>query len=99
MTQRRIPLLQRQGKSTSRKSFYWDVIQGLPEPQRFQLYRLFIDDLEPCAKDEVDSIRTIVFGDGYAVPTTVVPLDFWNSEKLSSSLTDIDHAIDAQHYN
>ncbi len=94
-----IPLLQRQGKSTSRKSFYWDIIQGLPEPQRFQLFRLFIDDLEPHAKDEVDSIRTIVFGGGYAVPTTVVPLDLWNSDKLNRSLKDIDHAIDAQDYN
>lgn len=94
-----IPMLQSQRKSTSRKSFYWDIIQGFTEQQRFQLFRLFIDDLEPHAKEEVDSIRAIVFGGGYAVPTTVVPLDLWNSEKLNNSLRDIDHAIDAQHYN
>lgn len=94
-----MPLLQRQGKSTSRKLYYWDIIQGLPEGQRFQLFRLFIDDLEPHAKDEVDAIRDIVFGGGYAVPTPVVPQDLWNSEKLNNSLKDIDSAIDAQHYN
>ncbi len=30
---------------------------------------------------------------------TIVPIDLWNSEKLNSSLRDIDQAIDAQHYN
>lgn len=94
-----IPQRQRQGKSTSRKSYYWDVIQGLSEQQRFQLYRVFIDELNPHAKDEVDAIRAIVFGGGYAVPTTVVPVDLWNSEKLNNSLKDIDHAIDAHQYN
>lgn len=94
-----IPLLQRQGKSTSRKAFYWDIIQSLSESQRFQLYRLFIDELGPHAQAEVDAIRAIVFGGGQAVPATIVPLDIWNSEKLNNNLRDIDHAIDAQHYN
>ena len=94
-----IPLRQQQGKSTSRKDYYWDVIRELPEQQRFQLFRLFIDVLEPHAKSEVDAIRGIVFGGGYAVPTTVVPVDLWNSEKLNNSLKDIDHAVDAHHYN
>lgn len=94
-----IPLRNQQGKSTSRKSFYWDTILALPEQQRFQLFRLFIDELEPHAKAEVDAIRAIVFGGGYAVPVTVVPVDLWNSEKLNKSLKDIDGAIDAQHYN
>ncbi|MDR0242899.1 MAG: hypothetical protein LBJ65_14975 [Burkholderia sp.] len=92
-------LLKQRGKSTSRKSFYWDIIQGFSEPQRFLLFRVFIDDLEPHEKDELDVIRGIVFGGGYAVPTAVVPLDLWNSEKLNNSLRDIDHAIDAQQYN
>ena len=94
-----IPLRQREGKSTSRKSFYWDVIQGLQEQQKLQLFRLFIDELGPHAKDEIEAIRSIVFGGGMAVPTTIVPLDLWNSEKLNNSLKDIDHAIDAQQFN
>ncbi len=94
-----IPLRQSQGKSTSRKSFYWDVIQGLEEQQKLQLFRLFIDELESHAKDEIEAIRSIVFGGGKAVPTTIVPQDLWNSEKLNNSLRDIDHAIDAQQFN
>ena len=94
-----MPQLRRQGKSTSRKSFYWDIILELPEQQRFQLFRLFLNEFEPHSKDAVDDIRVIVFGGSCAVPTTVVPVDLWNSEKLNSSLKDIDHAIEAHHYN
>ncbi|MEM5317247.1 HEPN domain-containing protein [Paraburkholderia sp. JHI869] len=94
-----IDILKRKGRSTSRRDYYWDVIMGLQEEQRFRLFRLLIDEFEQHAKDEVDAIRAIVFGGGYAVPIVVVPLDLWNSEKLNNSLRDIDHAIDAQHYN
>lgn len=94
-----IPLRQSQGKSTSRKSFYWDILQSLSDQQKLQLFRLFIDDFAPHAPNEVDAIRSIVFGGGHAVPTTIVPLDLWNSEKLNASLKDIDLAIDARQFN
>lgn len=97
--QQLLPLRQSQGKSNSRKDFYWDLIQAQPEPQRFALYRVFVDHIELHDKAQADIIRDIVFGGGRAVPTTVVPVDLWNSEKLNKSLKDIDGAIDAQHYN
>jgi hypothetical protein len=94
-----IPLLTSQGRSTSRKSFYWEMLQALPEPQRFHVYRIFIDGIEPHAREDAETLRGIVFGGGYAVPVTLVPVDLWNSEKLNSNLRDIDLAIDAGHYN
>ena len=94
-----IPLRQSQGKSTSRKAFYWDILQSLSDQQKLQLFRLFLDDFAPDTPNEVDAIRAIVFGGGHAVPTTIVPLDLWNSEKLNASLKDIDHAIDARQFN
>lgn len=97
--QQLLQLRQNQGKSTSRKDFYWDLIQGLSEPLRFNFYRLCVDHIEPHGKAQADAIRDIVFGGGRAVPTTIVPIDLWNSEKLNNSLTDIDKAIDAHHYN
>jgi|GEM_PF-2166218 len=97
--QQLIALRQQQGKSTSRKDFYWDLIQNLPEEQRFRLYRVFVDHVEPHDKAAADNVRNIVFGGGQAVPVTVVPVDLWNSEKLNKSLKDIDQAIDAHHYN
>ncbi|GAB7129638.1 hypothetical protein JCM19000A_41460 [Silvimonas sp. JCM 19000] len=97
--QQLIALRRQQGKSNSRKDFYWDLIQGLPEEQRFRVYRVFVDHIEPHDKAAADNVRNIVFGGGRAVPTTVVPVDLWNSAKLNNSLKDIDHAIDAHHYN
>lgn len=94
-----IPLLTSQGRSTSRKSFYWEMLQALPEPQRLHAYRIFIDRIEPHAQVDAETLRGIVFGGGYAVPVTLVPVDLWNSDKLNSNLRNIGLAIDAAHYN
>ncbi|RYH42941.1 MAG: hypothetical protein EON54_17500, partial [Alcaligenaceae bacterium] len=88
-----------QGQSTSRRDFYWDIFKALNDEQKLQFFRIFIAELEPHAKDEVQDIRAIVFGGGFAVPLAMVPLDSWNSAKLNNSLKDIDHAIDAQQFN
>lgn len=88
-----------QGKSNSRRDFYWDIFQAFNDEQKQRFFRIFITELEPHAKEEVDAILTLVFGGGLAVPVAVVPLDLWNSEKLNNSLKDIDHAIDAQQFN
>ena len=87
------------GQSGSRRDFYWDIFRGFSDEQKLHFLRIFITELEPHAKDEVDSIRALVFGGGFAVPVAVIPLDLWNSEKLNNSLKGIDHAIDAQQFN
>lgn len=87
------------GLSTSRNDFYWDIINSLEEEQRYQLFRLFIDTLEPFAKDAIEGVRSVVFGGGYAVPTTVIPQKLWSSEKLNLSLKDIDNAINSKQFN
>ena len=92
-------LRKRQGKSTSRKTFYWDIINELSEDKKYDLFRLFIDSLEPFAKDEMDDLRSFIFGNTSPVPKAKIPSDLWNSEKLSRSLADIDKAIDAQNYS
>ena len=87
------------GQSSSRRDFYWDIFQAFNDEQKLRFFRIFIDVLEPHAKEEVEGIRALVFGGGFAVPMAVVPLDLWNSEKLNKSLKDIDLAIDAQQFN
>lgn len=94
-----IELRNKSGKSTSRKDFYWDVIHAFSEEKKYLFYRVIIDTFESCAKEEMNSLREIVFGGGQAVPTTVVPAKLWSSEKLNLSLKDIDKAIDAQQFN
>ncbi len=88
-----------QGKSSSRRDYYWEIFEAFNDEQKLRFFRIFIAELEPHAKEEVDDIRALVFGGGFAVPLAVVPLDLWNSEKLNNGLKDIDHAIDAQQFN
>ena len=88
-----------QGKSSSRRDYYWDIFKAFNDEQKLRFFRIFNAALEPHAKEEVDDIRGLVFGGGFAVPLAVVPVDLWNSEKLNNSLKDIDHAIDAQQFN
>jgi hypothetical protein len=94
-----IEMRNQKGLSTSRQDYYWDVINTLQEPQKYQLFRLFIEALEPCNKEATENIKAVVFGSGAAVPTTVIPQNLWNSEKLNSSLKNIDNAIDTQQFN
>ncbi len=94
-----IEMRKQKGKSTSRRDFYWDVIQSFTEDQKIQFFRIFIDLLEPHAKDDVDALRSVIFGGNQAVPTTIVPQNLWSSEKLNLSLKEIDRAIDQQQFN
>ena len=94
-----IDLRNKQGKSTSRRDFYWDIIADLSEDKKYDLFKLFIDSIEPHAKDEMDDLRGFVFGNSSPVPKATIPTDLWSSEKLSRSLSDIDRAIESSNFS
>ncbi len=84
-----------QRKSTTRRHYYWDIIESLSQDQKCNLFRLFIESLEPHAKEEMNDLKELIFGGGSPVPRVIVPVDFSSSEKLSRSLSDIDKAIES----
>ena len=84
-----------QRKSTTRRNFYWDIIEALSEDQKYDLFRLFIESLEPHAREQMSDLKEFVFGGGSSVPRINVPVDFSSSEKLSRSLAEIDKAIES----
>jgi len=94
-----IDLRNKQGKSTTRRHFYWDVIDALTEDQKYDLFRLFIESLEPHARDEMNDLKAFVFGGSSPVPKAKIPVDFSSSEKLSRSLAEIDKAIETGQHN
>lgn len=55
--QQLLTLGQQQDKPTSRKDYSSESIQGLPEAQWFQLYRIFISHIETHDKGAANSIR------------------------------------------
>ena len=87
------------GKSTTRRHFYWDIIDSLSEEQKYDLFRLFIESLEPHAREEMNDLRNFIFGNSSPVPRAKIPPELWNSEKLSRSLTEIDRAIESDQHN
>ena len=94
-----IDIRNRQGKSTTRRNFYWDIINALTEQQKYDLFRLFIESLEPHAKEEMSDLKKFIFGGGSPVPIANIPADFSNAEKLSRSLAEIDKAIESGQHN
>lgn len=87
------------GKSTTRRDFYWDILQTLDEPIRFEVFRAFIDIVEPYFPDDAQDLRAYMFGHGNPVPQIIIPEHQWNSDKLNSTLSKIDNAIDTSNYN
>jgi len=89
----------RLAKSTSRKDFYWDILNNLEEPIRFEVFRAFIDIVEPHFPNEAQNLRAYLFGNGQPVPKAKIPSQQWSSDKLNSMLSKIDNAIDTSNYD
>jgi hypothetical protein len=86
-------------QSTSRRDFYWDILQNLDEAVRFEVFRAFIDIVEPHFPVEAQGLRSYMFGHGNPVPQVTIPDHQWSSDKLNSMLSKIDNAIDTANYN
>jgi hypothetical protein len=89
----------RLGKSSTRRVFYWDIIESLTEDQRYDLFRLFIESLEPHAREEMNDLKEFIFGGSSGVPKVNIPAEFSSAEKLSRSLAEIDKAIESGEHN
>lgn len=86
-------------KSTSRKDYYWDILKELEEPVRFQVFRAFIDIVEPYFPNEAQDLRAYLFGNGQPVPKAKIPNQQWSSDKLNLMLSKIDNAVDTSNYD
>ncbi|WP_337920467.1 hypothetical protein [Vibrio cholerae] len=85
--------------STTRRDFYWDILKNLDESTRFEVFRAFIDIVEPHCPTEAQDLRAYMFGNGNPVPKATIPNHQWSSDKLNSTLSKIDNAIDTANYN
>jgi hypothetical protein len=87
----------RTGKSTSRKSYFYDILLGFDEDVRIRLLQIFLSDLEPHSPEKVSELRGLIGGKAYA-PMAMVPSDAWNADRLNSHLNDIDASISAGNF-
>lgn len=86
------------GKSTSRKDYFYDIILGFPEEDRFRVTNVILDKVQACASDKVSEIRGLLGGVA-PVPSPVVTKDTWNADKLNRYLEEIDSSISSGKYD
>lgn len=87
-----------QGKGTSRKDYYLDVISEHSEAERIGIYNAFIEKLEPIVPEAVHGLK-VLLEIGVGGPVAVIPPEVWNSDRLTSYLEQMDASIVAQNYN
>lgn len=88
----------RTGKSTSRKSFFYDILLGFDEDARIRLLNSILNDVESCGGDKVTELRGLLGGKALA-PTAIVPAAAWSADRLNEYLMEIDSSIAAGNYD
>lgn len=88
----------RTGKSTSRKSYFYDILLSFGEEQRMHLLNSILKEVEPCAGDKTKEIRGLVHGIALA-PSATIHSSAWSAERLNEYLSEIDNCIAATNYD
>jgi hypothetical protein len=88
----------RQGKSTTRRDFYSDVLIELDEGTRVRAISAILDELQLVDGNAVavSEIRTLL-GGGTIAPSATPP-EAWSSNRLNEQLAQIDGAIASGDY-
>lgn len=81
-----------QGASTTRRDFFFDILQDLPEPARVALLDSILSELDATVTDRAGEIRALL-GGAVPGPVAVVPGHGWNAERLNQYLREIDQCI------
>ena len=82
------------GKSTSRKSFFFDILMGYEEPRRIRIVSGILKEIEGCAGDIVSEIRGLL-GGSVLGPTAAIGPSAWSAARLNDYLSEIDDSIAA----
>jgi hypothetical protein len=86
-----------EGKSTTRRDYYYDIMLGFPEGGRIAFVNSIIDELDETAAAKVAELRAI-FGGAVPGPVALVPDHGWNANRLNEYLGEIDHCITTAQY-
>lgn len=89
----------RTGKSTSRKSYFYDILLGFDEDVRMRLLYSILADVEASVGNDgkVQELRALLGGKALA-PQAAVPATTWNADRLNDTLQEIDACIAAGKY-
>lgn len=88
----------RSGKSTSRRSYYYDILRDFDENRRVRILHLILDDVEAHEPTRVQDIRAILGGAVPGPSAEISPLA-WSSDRLARALDEIDDSITNRKYD
>lgn len=86
-----------QGKSTSRKDYYYDILLGFDESNRLRIIQAILDEVKGF---EPDKVLKIINEMGWitTIPSPEISKELWNSERLNTYLQEIDIRINSSEY-
>ncbi len=87
-----------EGKSTSRKDYYLDILLELNEADRLKVFKLFIGRLEEIAPEKAKKLKEFIFEESPG-PTATIPDEVWNADRLTGYLEKMDSSITEHNYN
>jgi len=89
-----IEIRRKEGKSTSRKDYFYDLFMAFPVAERTKLIHFILGELDDTASEGVARIRAILAG-AAAGPSASVPSQGWNADRLNLCLKEIDASLAA----
>lgn len=87
---------QEQGKSTSRRDYYFDLFMEQPENDRRQITLNILNAVGHFQPERAETIRQLL--GQVQGPQAAIPQDLWNADRLTEYLEGIDNAITEEKY-
>ena len=90
---------QDEGRSTSRRDYYYDTLMEQTEEDRITIVNRILDAIEHLEPEKSIAIRNIINPDQRTVgPQAEIPADLWNAERLTEYLENLDESINEGNY-
>ena len=87
----------RNGESTSRRDYFYDILLDLEEAERVRVLNSILNEVEDSAPEKVEELRGVLSGAASA-PSAAVSEEAWNADRLNKYLEDIDNSISSTEY-
>jgi hypothetical protein len=88
---------QHQGLSTTRRTFFYDLLKEQKPATRIRVFEKILLSVESVYPEEASEIRSILLG-AQTINQAILKEGFWNSERLNGIIQTIDQAIATKDY-
>jgi hypothetical protein len=87
----------KEGKSTSRKDYYYDILMSFDDTNRLRLINGILSDVQAFEPEKVAELKNELGGIA-TIPSPDISKEIWSAERLSEYLKEIDIRIGATKY-